>query len=225
MIFPQRLVPGLSKCLTVSSQSPGPLRSSAASAAPVGPGSAFSAHTSHKHCWLPSGAAGWRGQVQMRLKVVYEASDSTLESFFYLHVILSALREKSTLLLLLLLHCPGVTSQGCRHPCWGIWRALWRALIIQPRERAAWLWYQLTWSTYKLTTISSLDRYCFLLHVLLTCNCVCLNSEATSFGLKLFRTNPLLLISQVNVWKMTAQWNLRCTSCMIHISNSTNYIE
>lgn len=86
--FSQRLVSRLSKCPTVGSQSPGPLRSSAASAAPAGPGSAFSAHTGHKHCWLPSGAARWRGQVRMRLTVVYEtmvlheASDIlTLESF------------------------------------------------------------------------------------------------------------------------------------------------
>lgn len=86
--FSQRLVSRLSKCPTVGSQSPGLLRSSAASAAPAGPGSAFSAHTGHKHCWLPSGAARWRGQVQMRLTVVYEtmvlhgASDIlTLESF------------------------------------------------------------------------------------------------------------------------------------------------
>lgn len=65
-IYLQRPVPKLSKGLAVSPPSPGHLGCSAAPPAPVGPGSLVSAHTGHKHCWLPSGAALWHGQVKIR---------------------------------------------------------------------------------------------------------------------------------------------------------------
>lgn len=54
--------------------------------------------------------------------------------FFSFVCYLSAHKEKSAPHLL---RCPGVTSQGCSHHCWGIWKVLWRILTIHSRGRAA----------------------------------------------------------------------------------------
>lgn len=93
-IHPQRPVPKLSKGLAVSPPSPGHLRCSAAPPAPVGPGSLVSTHTGHKHCWLPSGAARWHGQVQIRTILwihAVAAEGIKQQTFFFFYMLPSQL--------------------------------------------------------------------------------------------------------------------------------------
>lgn len=156
-LFPQRPVSSLSEGFAVCPQSSA---LSTFSAAPAAPGSAFSAHAGYTHCWLPSGTAGWPGQVQI---YVWMKRGKETNLFFHRNkacytssVFTTALREKSVCLLL---QWHGVMSQGCRHPYWGIWKLLSRALIIQFRQTAASLWFHPTWSTLRLITTSSQDRY------------------------------------------------------------------
>lgn len=99
-------------------------------------------HTAGCHQELQAGMVRYRRGFGWFYKTVllHQASHRTLKSLF----ISSVLREKNALLLH---QCSGAMLQGCRRPYWGIWRALWRASVIQSRKRPAWLWYQLTWPT------------------------------------------------------------------------------